>query len=228
MKKLLSIFILCMLYNTVYAGSLQKKTKGFFDRSVTINNSNGGGKEDVGVTDNSGKKESVWNMDIYGMEVIFPQQPGYKQIVPSANAFGVTYKFSEHAQFWTRYSRFTLKGVKLDGVDTKWEHEHFSGGYGLRFGIAGDVPKQLVVNFGVSRSKVNELAQYGSIPNLEMGIVADVRYLWLVDNSSYGINLTIVEVESSSNSWNSYHKGGYMSIGLFASFAAPDLSDLKF
>lgn len=223
MKKLISLIIFCMIFPTVYGSSLQKKTRGFFDKSITINNNSGGGKEEVGVKDNPGGNESVWNIDFGGMDVVFPNQPAYKQIVSSVNSFGATYKFSEQAHFFTRYSTFVVDGVELEGVDTQWQHEHIALGYGLRFSLVGKTPKQLVVNLGVTRSKINELAKFGTIPNLEMGIVADIKYLWVAESSNYGINLTVVEVESTAETFESYHKGGYMSIGFVYSVGIDQL-----
>jgi len=229
MKKL--ILILCFVYSGASAGTLQKKASEFFKPkpepapTVEITNNVGGNGSSDAVKDSPGAKESVWNLDIYGMELISPDQPADQQFMTQISGFGVTYKFSEVAHFWGTYSKFSVDGVNLGNVDTEWQHEHMLGGGGLRFPVG--THNQLSVNFGLGQSKIKETAKYGSVGNLKTTMATTVKYLWLTDNANFGLNLSMIRADSKASTWESYHKGGYFSVGLTASFGVPDLSAFK-
>lgn len=216
-----SLFLfLFIVYSTMFAGTLQSGSARFFDTSTTNNFNIGTNESEKKVNDSAGKKESVYNVNFYGLEFMFPDQPADQQFITAMTGFGVTYKFSEVAHFWGKYSTFLVKGVELNGTGTNWKHEHLIVGYGIRFKYQDE--KQIVLNLGVSESKVSD-ATYGTIGGLKMGLAADVKYLWLSDNSSYGIVLSILEVGSDETSFENYKKGGYISIGFTAEFGVPDL-----
>ena len=215
-----SLFLfLFIVYSTMFAGTLQSGSSRFFDTSTTNNFNIGSKEDDKKVSDSTGKKEAIFNINFYGLDFIFADQPADQQFLSSLSGFGLTYKFSEVAHIWGKYSTFTVNGVPLNGNSTNWEHKHLMGGYGIRFAYQDE--KQIVLNLGISQSEVSD-ENYGNIGKLKMGIVADIKYLWLSDNSSYGLVLSIVEVGSNESTFERYQKGGYISIGFTAEFGMPN------
>jgi len=164
MKRL--FLFLIIVYSTAFSGTLQSSTSRFFDTSTTNNFNIGSKDEDKKVSDSSGKKESIFNVNFYGLEFIFPDQPAEQQFLTAMSGVGMTYKFSEVAQYWIKYSNFSVAGVQLNGRGTNWVHKHISGGYGIRFAYQDE--KQIVLNLGVSKSEVSD-ETYGKIGGLETG-----------------------------------------------------------
>jgi hypothetical protein len=224
MKQLILICFLCVAWNTSYAGTLQKKSSSFFGDKVTNNNNFNMGSNSADTSkvsqDYAGPTESVWNLDLYGFDFNLPDQPANEQFIQAVTGFGVTYKFNEHMHIWGRYSFFTVTGVKLDDVDTDWEHVHYVGGAGIRFNI--NERNRLTANLGVSNSKVKETKEYGEIEELTTGIVLDTKYLWTANNMAYGVMLSMVQVGSKSEELESHHKGGYVSVGAVFQFGLPE------
>lgn len=223
-KQLILLCFLCITVNIAYAGTLQKKASSFFGGDTTNNNFNIGSNtkdESKLKEDYAGKSESIWNIDIYGMDFVLPHQPANEQFIPSLTGLGVTYKFNEHAQLWGRYTTFSIKGVKLDDIDTEWKHTHYVGGYGFRFNLEHN--KRITVNLGVSKTRVEETKNFGEIEDLQTGIALDTKYLWTDMNLTYGVMLSLVQVGSKSETWETHRKGGYVSIGATMQIGLPNL-----
>lgn len=224
-KQLIILCFLCLTVNISYAGTLQEKAAGFFG-GTTTNNINIGSKDNSKdnskvADDYAGKSESIWNLDIYGMDFILPHQPANEQFVPSLTGIGLTYKFNQHAQLWFRYSTFSVEGVKLDDVDTEWKHTHYVGGYGFRFNLENN--KRITVNLGVSKTRVEETKQFGEVEELKTGLALDTKYLWTDRDMTYGLMLSLVQVGSKAETWDDHRKGGYVSIGAALQIALPNL-----
>lgn len=244
MKKILLLLLFISLaFSDVFALSLIKGPPNVVDNKTIINmaprNPGTTGQTtpppQPDVKDTYGVYESRWNFDLFLMEAIFPNQPASRQFLSNITGLGVTYKFSEAAHAWGKWTRVEFEGVNLTTTDivydeetgedtgetvknkhsTIWKHEHWLGGFGLRWDL-GDA-QQLVINLGTGVSEVSEGNNYGKL-NLDTPVVADIKYLWVSDNISYGLNLTILEVESKEKDFAEYHKGGYVAIGLTIGF----------
>lgn len=169
------------------------------------------------VSDEANIKESVWNVNFYAMDIIFPGQPAQRQMIGAVTGLGLTYKFSERAHLFGKWSDFTATGIS----GTQWHHQHILGGAGIRFYFAER--NQLVVNVGMGKSEVEETSEYGSISDLQMTALLDIKYHWISDNLTYGPVLTIVETEPDTEDLENYIKGGYVTIGFTVEFGIPDL-----
>lgn len=211
------LILLLLIYSSVNAGTLQKKTKSFFGGDNIVNI---GTKE---VKDESGFNESLYNIDFFGIDLILPHQPANDQFLSTVTGLGLTYKFSELLSIWGRYSFFTVKGVKLNGNDTSWEHKHYAGGLGYRYMFKEK--NRIVYNVGLSQSEIKETVSLGTVKSLQTGVVADIKFLWTDDNLSYGPYLTITNVPSKATTWETHHKGGYTSIGLTLQMGIPGFNE---
>lgn len=221
MKKLILVLIISFLSFSVNAGTLQDKASGFF--GSTTNNFNMGGKDedsDKLDKDVAGKDESIWNLDIYGMDFNLPHQPANQQFIPTITGMGLTYKFNEHTHLWGRYSTFHVKGVELEDVSTEWKHTHYVGGYGFRFNFGKS--NRISLNLGLSKSVVEETKQFGKIDGLQTGVAMDVKYIWTDSNLAYGLYMSLVQVGSTAETWEKHHKGGYVGIGATVQIGLPN------
>jgi len=108
--------------------------------------------------------------------------------------------------------------------DTNWQHQHLFYGFGLRWTINYEPEniQQIQVNLGYAvLTSVTETGTGNEVANLDAGLLAEFKYLWVRDNMAYGIVMSIVDLQPESEYYDDYMRGGYKYISFTVQFGLP-------
>lgn len=221
MKKLFFLFSLLFCFSTVYGGIWNKSagdSGGLFGSNSgnQTNISLGSSDDRKGGEDGKLVNESTWNVDADFMGVLMPDQT-QKTTVTSPIAIGTTYKFSETLHIVYKYVSFTVDGAS----GTEWEQTHHLAGFGFRR-FFNNNEMQFIASVGSGTSSLKEKSGQVELGKYDSPIWADISFLYVIDNFSFGPRFSFVQVDSKQNV-TAPIKGGYSFVGFTVQFGIPEL-----